>query len=49
LKTTLLEPDQRAMANAPTKNTEAHNAYLLGHYYFERARSRGLPPSDRLF
>jgi TolB-like protein len=37
LKTTLLAPDQRAMANAPTKNTEAHNAYLLGHYYFERA------------
>src|SRR5262249_48978830 len=34
LKTTLLGSDQRSSANP--KNAEAHNAYLLGHYHFQR-------------
>ena len=34
LKATLLGSDQRSSANP--KNTDAHNAYLLGHYYFQR-------------
>jgi TolB-like protein len=36
LKTTLLGSDQLPAANPATKNTDAHNAYLLGHYYFQR-------------
>src|SRR5713101_6278968 len=36
LKTTLLGSEQGSSANPATKNTEAHNAYLLGHYYFQR-------------
>src|SRR5213082_3520994 len=36
LKTTLLGSEQASSANQATKNTEAHNAYLLGHYYFQR-------------
>ncbi|MFN2542079.1 MAG: tetratricopeptide repeat protein [Chthoniobacterales bacterium] len=36
LKTTLLGPNQQSAANPATKNTEAHNAYLQGHYYFQR-------------
>src|SRR4029453_18916634 len=36
LKATLLGPDQQPAANPATKNTEAHNAYLQGHYYFQR-------------
>jgi TolB-like protein len=36
LKMTLLGSDKRPTANSPTKSTEAHNAYLLGHYYFQR-------------
>src|SRR5437762_3033975 len=38
LKVTLLGSETRP-ANSATKNTEAHNAYLLGHYHFQR---RGL-------
>jgi TolB-like protein len=34
LKVTLLGPDQRSSANP--KTAEAHNAYLQGHYYFQR-------------
>jgi serine/threonine-protein kinase len=34
LKTTLLGADHRASANP--KTTEGHNAYLQGHYYFQR-------------
>lgn len=40
LKTTLLGSDQGLAMNAATKNTEAHNAYLQGHYLFQR---RNLP------
>jgi TolB-like protein len=36
LKTTLLGADQQSSANPATNNTEAHNAYLQGHYYFQR-------------
>jgi len=36
LKVTLLGLDERSSANPATKNAEAHNAYLLGHYYFQR-------------
>jgi TolB-like protein len=36
LKTTLLGSDQRSAANPATKNPEAHNEYLLGHYHFQR-------------
>jgi len=34
LKVTLLGSDERSAANP--KNTDAHNAYLQGHYYFHR-------------
>src|SRR5437867_5711434 len=34
LKTTLLGSEQRSSANP--KTAEAHNAYLQGHYYFQR-------------
>ena len=36
LKVTLLGTDGRSSANPATKNTEAHNAYLQGHYYSQR-------------
>src|SRR5256714_11298988 len=36
LKVTLLGSDERSSANPSTKNTEAHDAYLLGHYHFQR-------------
>ena len=36
LKVTLLGLDERSSAKPATKNSEAHNAYLLGHYYFQR-------------
>jgi len=36
LKVTLLGKDEEAAPKSATKNTEAHNAYLLGHYYFQR-------------
>jgi TolB-like protein len=36
LKVTLLGLDERSSAKPATKNTEAHNAYLLGHYYLQR-------------
>src|SRR2546430_1821013 len=36
LKITLLGSDERSAATPATKNTEAHNAYLLGHYHFQR-------------
>jgi TolB-like protein/Flp pilus assembly protein TadD len=36
LKVTLLGLDDRSSANPTTRNTEAHNAYLLGHYHFLR-------------
>src|SRR5436853_1288400 len=36
LKTTLLGSEQGSSASPATRNTEAHNAYLQGHYYFQR-------------
>src|SRR5436189_2615550 len=36
LKVTLLGSEERPPANSSTENTEAHNAYLQGHYYFQR-------------
>ena len=36
LKVALLGSEKRPTANSPTKSTEAHNAYLFGHYYFQR-------------
>ena len=36
LKVRLLGSDEQSSAIPVTKNTEAHNAYLLGHYYFQR-------------
>src|SRR6266436_4203493 len=36
LKTTLLGANQRPSTDSATSNIEAHNAYLLGHYHFER-------------
>src|SRR5438128_1323998 len=36
LKTTLLGPNQESATNPATNNTEAHNAYLQGRYYFLR-------------
>jgi TolB-like protein len=36
LKATLLGQNQESTANPATNNAEAHNAYLQGHYYFQR-------------
>ncbi len=36
LKMTLLGSDGRPAARSATENTEAHNAYLLGHFYLQR-------------
>ena len=36
LELTLLGTDDRSVKNAATKSVEAHNAYLQGHFYFER-------------
>jgi TolB-like protein len=36
LKVTLLGSDERTSTKPATRNAEAHNAYLLGHYYFQR-------------
>lgn len=36
LKVTLLGSNERAVAHRATHNTEAHNAYLLGHHYLQR-------------
>src|SRR6266446_10098189 len=36
LKVTLLGADERSVAMQATENAEAHNAYLQGHYYFQR-------------
>ena len=36
LKMTLLGSDERPAARPATENTEAHNAYLLGHFYLQR-------------
>jgi TolB-like protein len=36
LKMTLLGANQRPSVNSATQNTEAHNAYLLGHYHLQR-------------
>src|SRR5436853_3783519 len=36
LKVKLLGLEEQAPAHSPTTNTEAHDAYLLGHYHFLR-------------
>ncbi|HEY2711627.1 MAG TPA: hypothetical protein VGI60_03865 [Chthoniobacterales bacterium] len=36
LKMTLLGSDERPAARPATENTDAHNAYLLGHFYLQR-------------
>jgi serine/threonine-protein kinase len=36
LKVTLLGSDEHSSTKPATSNAEAHNAYLLGHYYFQR-------------
>jgi TolB-like protein/Tfp pilus assembly protein PilF len=36
LKIRLLGEDKKQLDKKPTENIEAHNAYLLGHYYFQR-------------
>jgi TolB-like protein len=36
LKVRLLGSDEQSTTSAATKNTDAHNAYLLGHYNFQR-------------
>ena len=36
LKITLLGENKPSTTNSATKNTDAHNAYLLGHHYFYR-------------
>lgn len=36
LKLRFLGSDEQASTSPATNNTEAHNAYLLGHYYFQR-------------
>src|SRR5437868_11392055 len=36
LKVTLLGGNERPSTDSATQNIEAHNAYLLGHYHFQR-------------
>src|SRR5438067_2899166 len=36
LKVTLLGAEEQSGTKSATKNTEAHDAYLLGHFYFQR-------------
>ncbi len=36
LKVTLLGAEEQLGTKSATKNTEAHDAYLLGHFYFQR-------------
>ncbi|PYJ19855.1 MAG: hypothetical protein DME99_11490, partial [Verrucomicrobia bacterium] len=36
LELTVLGAEKRSMKSAATKSVEAHNAYLQGHFYFER-------------
>ena len=36
LELTLLGTEDKSVKNAATKSVEAHNAYLQGHFYFER-------------
>src|SRR5437763_10018184 len=36
LKVTLLGSNERSSTKPATRNAEAHNAYLLGHYHFQR-------------
>jgi serine/threonine-protein kinase len=36
LKVTLLGTDERSSTKPATRNTEAHNAYLQGHFHFQR-------------
>jgi TolB-like protein len=36
LKATLLGSDERSSTKPATRNTEAHNAYLQGHFHFQR-------------
>ena len=36
LQLTLLGADDKSVKNAATESVEAHNAYLQGHFYFER-------------
>ena len=36
LELTLLGTEEKSAKNAATKSVEAHNAYLQGHFYFER-------------
>jgi TolB-like protein len=36
LKVTLLGSDERPSTKPATRNTEAHNAYLQGHFHFQR-------------
>jgi len=36
LELTVLGPEEKSAKNASTKNVDAHNAYLQGHFYFER-------------
>ncbi|MFC1637245.1 protein kinase, partial [Planctomycetota bacterium] len=38
LDITLLEPERRALASVPTKNTEAYDYYLRGNEYYHRSR-----------
>ncbi|MFC1794482.1 protein kinase [Planctomycetota bacterium] len=38
LNITLLEPERRALASAPTQNTEAYDYYLRGNEYYHRSR-----------
>jgi serine/threonine-protein kinase len=36
LKVRLLGSEEKSSTDSATKNADAHNAYLLGHYYFQR-------------
>src|SRR5262249_18706617 len=41
LELRLLEGEDSSAKNAATKSVEAHNAYLQGHFYFERRNLEG--------
>ena len=49
LKVTLLGADQRPSTDSATKNIEAHNAYLLGHYHFQRRNSKTIAKPSAYF
>jgi TolB-like protein/Flp pilus assembly protein TadD len=49
LELTLLGTDNDSAKNVATKSVEAHNAYLQGHFYFQRRNLEGYLEAVRFF